>query len=92
MRSVRPLTRPLSTRPSAMATTLIRKSALTDGARVDDVLEQVIEVGPAGAGEVGADVAAVAVEPVARGAGLLEDGATLAPVGRGERLRRRAAP
>ena len=53
-----------------------------DGARVDDVLEQVIQVGPAGAREVRADVAAVAVEPVARGAGFLEDCATLAPVGR----------
>ena len=51
------------------------------GAGIDDVFEQVIEVRAAGAGEVRADVGALAVEPVADGARLREDSAAGALVG-----------
>ena len=57
-----------------------------DGAGVDDVVEQIVEIVAAGAGEVGGDRAAGAEEAMAVGAGGLEDGAAVACVGGGERL------
>ena len=53
---------------------------------VDDVLQQVAEVRPLGAGEVGPDLASGAEERVAVGAGLHEQLAAVRQVGGGERL------
>ena len=55
-----------------------------DGGGGDDVFEEVAEVGAAGAGEVGAEVAALAVEFVAGGADGFEEDAA---VGRSWRRR-----
>ena len=64
------------------------------GAGVEDVRQQVVEVGAVGAGEVGADLAADAEEGVALLAGLGEDGPAerqVGPAGVGLRQRRLVA-
>ena len=64
---------PVSTRPS-VGGDHVRQIVLADqGAGVEDVREQVVEVGPVRAGQVGADLAADAEEGVALLADLGED-------------------
>ena len=55
-----------------------------DLAGVDDLTEDIVEIGAVGAGEIGAKVAAGAVEHVAGRAGALEEGATAGGIGAGK--------
>ena len=52
-----------------------------DGAGVDDVLQKIAEIGAAGAGEVGTEFAAVAVEDVAGATEIFEEDAASGEVG-----------
>ena len=54
------------------------------GVRIENVVQEVVEVGAIRAGEVGADLAARAEERVARGASAVEDRAATGGVGFGE--------
>ncbi len=60
------------------------------GRRIDDVFQQVVEVRPLGAGQIGTDFAPLAEQRMARGTGLREPAAAVGPVGRREGLRRSA--
>ena len=59
-----------------------RVVAAHGGARVQDVFEDVVGIGTVRAGQLGADVAAGVVEPVARKAGSVENGPASRRVGR----------
>ena len=64
---------PETRRPSVVATLVSGVFAGDGCAGVEDVLEDVVGIGPVGAGEIGADVAAAVEEPVALMAGAVED-------------------
>ena len=73
---------PVSTRPSVGGDHVGLIVLADQGARVEDVGEQVVEVGAVRAGQVGPDLAADAEEGVALLADLGEDGAAERGVGR----------